>query len=187
MTKELIRQLDNRVYKTVYLDATTEGYPMYTKLGFVVEDDYIHLQRTLQTEEIIHFDPSFIRPFQPQDFHPLFHLDFKATGEYRKGIFSEWLKEAYVFEDNGIIEGFYLPHIGNRPIIARSRPVGRELLKYHLSRHTNVVVPSQNEAALTFLEQNHLQAFRWTKKMRLGPERTHNLGMLFNRVSGQLG
>lgn len=187
MTKELIAQLDSRVYKTIYLDATDAGYPIYQKLGFVVEDEYIHLKRTAQTEEIIQFDSSIIRPFQESDFHPIMHLDFCMSGEYRKQLLQEWIPQAMVVADNGKIEGFYLPQLGNKPIIALSRPVGRELLKYHLAQHTNVVIPASNEAAISFVTANQLTAFRWTKRMRLGTERPVHLSMLFNRVSGQLG
>lgn len=187
ITKELIERLDPRIYKTVYLDATDAGFPVYTQLGFQIEDEYLHYKKALNTTAALPFSQPNIRPYEEKDFHQVFQLDYKATGEHRKGILNEWLKEGVVFEDNGFIQGYYLPKISNKPIIARSRPVGKALLQYHSERYNTVITPSTNEYTVTFLEENGFEIYRRTKRMRMGIERQINLQMVFNRLSGQLG
>src|SRR5690606_28369307 len=110
ITRELINRLDARVFKTIYLDATEQGLIIYTKLGFSVEDEYIHFRNSAQK---IHSLPPIhpnLRPYQPKDFHQVFQLDYKATGEHRKAIMADWIKEAIVYEESGIVQGFYLPN-----------------------------------------------------------------------------
>jgi ribosomal protein S18 acetylase RimI-like enzyme len=187
ITNELINRLDARVFKTIYLDATDEGYEVYTKLGFEMEDNYIHYKNSSQKRQSLPAVHPHIRTYQPKDFHQLFHLDYKATGEYRKAILSDWISEAIVYEEAGFVQGYYLPDRSNRLIIARSRPVGKALLNYHIDRHHIVIPPSGNTYAIDFLKENGFEPYRATKRMRLGVTRPVNLQMLFNRLSGQLG
>ncbi len=187
MTEELIKRLDSRIFKTVYLDATDAGFHVYTKLGFQTEDEYVHYRKQSNHPTVLQQKHPHIRPYREKDFHQIFQLDYKASAEHRKGIFTDWVKESIVYEENGIVHGYYLPNVANKPVIARTRPVGKALLQYHIERHAVVIPPLSNEYAIDFLAENGFEAYRQTKRMRLGARRSSNLQMLFNRVSGQLG
>lgn len=44
ITEHLINSLDRNLYQSIYLIATELGYPVYKKLGFELEKEYVHLK-----------------------------------------------------------------------------------------------------------------------------------------------
>src|ERR1700730_18484389 len=78
LTQELIGQIDQQQYKTILLDATGLGYPVYQKLGFVTISEHLHFS---SSEIASAFEKSgSILPVNEGDREAIFQLDELATG-----------------------------------------------------------------------------------------------------------
>jgi GNAT superfamily N-acetyltransferase len=103
----LIERLDRERFRTVYLDATDLGYPVYKKIGFETETDYVHLDGSLTD---LHLDdPASVLPFDPQYKDSLLELDKLISGEDRVQVLQDHLHSAMLFVGNGGLAGAYFP------------------------------------------------------------------------------
>lgn len=184
ITKKLINSV-NKSIATIYLDATDFGFPVYTKLGFVLETYYAHFKGELPenkfevSSNVIHFDPKYQ--------HEVLALDREISGEDRNFILNEHITNAFIYVDRGVVHGAYFPTLLEGYIMAQTDESGVELMKHRLNTRNGAVMPIQNTCALKFLEASHLTQYRTSRRMRLGPERAWKPEGIFNRVSGQLG
>ena len=185
ITQSLINGIDRERFKTIYLDATEMGYPVYKKIGFEVESEYVHLHQELL------IDPGNISKniytFQQEFINEILKLDEEISGERRRGILSDFLESALVYKTGQDIQGFYIPHWGDGPIIARSNEAGLELIKLRIQQKTNAIIPIANQTALEFLEKHGFKAYKTSKRMFIGNPKKWNPNGIYNRISGQLG
>jgi len=185
ITERLIKNSVGPHIKTLYLDATEMGYPVYTKLGFEVETEYVHL-KSLQvfdgqktSDRILDFDEKYR--------NEIFRVDQAISGENRRKSFNGHVNNAKVFVENGHVTGFYLPTFADGPIMALTETAGTELMKYRFGDKSYAILPIDNETGLKTLHQNGFEPYRTSKRMRWGPERTVLPYKMYNRVNGQLG
>ncbi|WP_221392372.1 GNAT family N-acetyltransferase [Dyadobacter sp. NIV53] len=185
ITKKLIDGIDGNIFKTIYLDATEMGYPVYKKLGFKIESEYVHLQQELNFEP----DPisENIIPFREEFRNCVLKLDEEISGESRKGILSDFLGSALVYKTGTEILGFYIPSWGDGPIIATNNEAGLELMKLRIQQKKNAVIPIANQIAMEFLEKNGYKTYKTSKRMLLGNPVKSNPAGSYNWISGQLG
>lgn len=185
ITQQLINNIDSEKCKTIYLDATEMGYPVYKKLGFEIDTEYAHLKApTIRHEQqvsdlMVSFDPKFTAQ--------LFALDQQVSGEERSVLLSEHLASAKLYLNHAALEGFYMPTLADGLIVANTQNAGIELIKHRLQTNDFAALPINNTLAIHFLEQQNWQIYRTSKRMFWGKKRTWQPQNLYNRISGQLG
>ena len=184
ITKFLVNSLNAQGIKTIYLIATELGAPVYEKLGFITETDYlffkdINLKITKTTKNI--------KPYR-QDFkEQIGKIDRENSSEDRMFHIENHIQNSYFYSKNNIVEGFYLPTFGQGLIIANTTTAGLELLKLHLKTNEILSFPKDNTNATNFLFKNGIEAFMSAKRMRLGEKRVVKFENIYSRIGGNLG
>ena len=185
LTQKLLADIDRGKYSTIYLDATDFGYPVYKKLGFEVEADYVHLNKQLDSEP--YPISKNIVPFREALADSLLKLDEEISGERREGILSDFFQSALVYLVGEEVHGFYIPDWGDGPVIAKNNEAGLELMKLRIQEKTSAVIPAANKSALAFLEKNGFGIYKMSRRMLLGQPKNWKPTRSFNWISGQLG
>ena len=72
--------------RTVLLNATQEGLPLYTQLGFVARGQVFQHQALLPAETVLAAVPAGVRPMQAADVEKVRRLDLAATGMERTAL-----------------------------------------------------------------------------------------------------
>lgn len=185
LTQSLIERLDPNIFKTVYLDATDMGYPVYLKRGFEIEMEYVHLSGELLN---LNFNnPKSIITFEEKYRTEVLVLDKISSGENREMVLNNHLKSSILYLSEGKVEGIYLPGFFDFPIIANLPEAGRELMKLRMREKNNSKLPSNNQTGINFLLENGYKEVGRSKRMILGKKREWKPGNNFNRISGGLG
>jgi GNAT superfamily N-acetyltransferase len=183
ITQSLVDSLKGKC-ETIYLIATGMGEPVYKKLGFIAEADYLFFKGGNFGESKISDN---IKSYSPEYLNDIIALDKEAYGENREIHFSEYLPESFAFIEGNKVTGFYLPAFGDGLIISKSKTAGAELMKLRSNKFETFIFPSENETAIACLKSNNYSQFRVAKRMRLGKERKWKPQNIYNRVSGQIG
>lgn len=185
ITRSLIDLAKQNKCETIYLIATKLGFPVYEKLGFVADTEYLVFKDIRFGQELIISD--CIVPYR-QDFKAdISIIDKIATGENRTMHLEDALESGFVYMDDHKIEGFYLPTLGDGLIVANNPSAGLELLKLHLKSNDKVNYPINNLVATDFLYNNGFKEYDVVKHMRLGKIRPFKLDHIYNRISGSVG
>jgi N-acetylglutamate synthase-like GNAT family acetyltransferase len=185
ITQAMIDGIDTRRYTTIYLDATDLGFPVYKKLGFIHEADYVHFKSENNVSGL-QLSASII-PYRDDMLSQLLRIDKNVSCEDRKENLLDHLQDAVVFFHDGKVTGYYLPSFGNGVVIAENSIAGVELLKYRLENNYYAIFPSKNRSAIDLLQQTRLKQFRVSRRMFLGVKRNWQAENIYNRISGQLG
>ena len=184
ITQSLIDISRSKDCHTVYLVATDPGEPVYKKLGFEIETEYIFFKYPEPNMDWI--TSNAIIPFDAKHKIQIALLDKKISGEERMMHLEEFLAGSYVYIQNEVIEGFYLPALGDGLIVSDKITAGLELMKFRLTTKNHAVFPVDNIAAITFMHENNFIEFRRAKRMRLGPTRNWQPENIYNRIGGNL-
>lgn len=185
ITQQLINNIDPKKCKTIYLDATEMGYPVYKKLGFEIDAEYAHLKApTVAHKPQV---SGLIASFEPKFTAQLFALDQQVSGEGRSVVLSEHFEMTKLYLNHTTLEGFYMPTLADGLIVANTPNAGIELMKERLQTNNVAALPINNTIAIHFLEQQNWQIYRTSKRMFRGEKRTWQPQNLYNRISGQLG
>lgn len=185
ITRTLIESLDPSVFKTIQLDATDLGYPVYIKNGFELQTEYMHFK----CEGYDRNQPvsAAIVPFHEQYRKDILELDRRISGEGRAETLELHISTTFLFIDNGSVEGFYIPALYDGVIIAENDKAGIELMKLRLKTKQLASVPVENKAAVEFLRSHSFEYVRTSRRMIRGVRRNWRPEGLFNRISGALG
>lgn len=185
ITKFLVDAIDRDTYSTIYLDATEMGYPVYIKLGFMLEMPYAHLKADRPVAERRISDA--VIPYSQQYLQELLAIDRFVSAEDRADTITGHLQSAMLYVNGDSLEGFYLPALTNGLVIANNDLAGIELMNYRLQHFNYAVLPEANTTAIHFLLQQNLVQFRISRRMYMGRKRAWHAGNIYNRISGQLG
>ena len=185
LTQRLIEDLDRQKYKTIFLDATHLGYPVYKKIGFEEVAEYTHLKR--DTSFISDHVSENIVPYHEKYHDQILELDKEISGENRVGILSDFIGYSQIYLTENQVQGFYIPDWGDGPVIAKNDQAGLELMKLRILEKTSAVIPFSNKTALNFLTNHGFKTYKTSKRMQLGQSKTWNSTGSFNWISGQLG
>ncbi|MFN7117497.1 MAG: GNAT family N-acetyltransferase [Saprospiraceae bacterium] len=170
----------------LYLLATTQGQPLYTKLGFQTCGTH-HFYK--QEQPIVNSSRPHpaIRRAEPQDFAAMLQLDEQASGEKRGALLQRYLTGGWVFlaENQASIEGFYLPGLGEGLIVATNASAGIALLECR--NQPNVVIPSDNIMVSKYLQTQSYQCFRTASLMYKGKNKTWQPQLIYSRIGGYAG
>jgi len=185
ITNTLIQDAHKHGCNTLSLIATDMGAPVYAKLGFETETEYLFYKdiEADSTWEI----PADVIVCDEQHCSQIIDMDLHVSGEERQYLLKPHLADAYVFARNGKVEGYYLPSLGEGLINAQSTEAGIELMKLRLQTHNNAAFPIENKVMSAFFVQLGCQPFKQAKRMVLGPKRNWQGTQMYNRIGGNLG
>lgn len=185
MTQSLIDSIDTRFCKTIYLIATALGEPIYQKLGFETETEYLFYKDILPIKNYI---PSpNILPYNKTFNKEIQYIDQLVSGEDRMFHIEQHISNAYVYVTNNRVEGYYVPDFHEGLIVATSSKAGIELMSKRCMTKENVVFPINNIEAIAYMRIQGLEPFKTAKRMRLGEIRMVNYSKIFNRIAGSIG
>lgn len=185
ITEHLINILDRNVYQSIYLIATELGYPVYKKLGFELEKEYVHLKSEEEhpesqlSPEIISYKDAFREQ--------VMKLDASITGENRINSIKEHLKTSLLFIEDGAVTGYYLPSLGEGHILASNSRAGTELMKARLQNSKIAIFPSDNNVANDLAREMGFKQYTISRRMVLGKKKEWNSLNMYNRIGGHLG
>lgn len=185
LTNSLVGLADPAVFKTIYLDATDLGYPVYKKAGFEIEMEYMHLDGNLLNLNLK--NAAIVIPFEEKYRAKVLELDKITSGENREVIFSDHLKSSMLYLSEGKVRGAYFPGFFDRYIMADLPEAGTELMKLRMRAKNTTKLPIKNQAGIDFLLENNYKEVRRSKRMILGAKRDWKAEYNFNRISGGLG
>ena len=185
LTTALVERLDPAKYQTIWLDATDMGYPVYKKIGFEIESEYIHLDGELVNLNLK--NPASVIPFEEKYREDILQLDLKTSGESREAIFNEHFKSSLLYLSEDKVRGAYFPSFFERFIIADLPEAGTELMKLRVRVRNKARFPIENQAGINFLLENGHKQVRTSRRMRLGKAHLWEPENIFNRISGGLG
>ena len=185
ITQFQVEDLKKSGYESIYLIVTPLGDPVYTKLGFKIQDEYSFRRNDKEYKKFA-VNPNII-PYLEEYKKAIFELDKIASGEDRSVRFPDYLHYAFVFNSDSEIQGFYLPDFYEGLIVAANEYAGIELMKLRLNSKNFGILPFANKVALDFLSENNFNEFRTAKRMYLGKMFDWSPELIYNRVSGQIG
>jgi predicted acetyltransferase len=96
ISESLVKIYENNNCSTAYLIATDLGEPVYKKIGFEVETEYI-VYEEVSSEKEDHLS-EFISPFNKSFINEIKELDFKVSGENRFLHLKEYLDTALIYQ-----------------------------------------------------------------------------------------
>jgi GNAT superfamily N-acetyltransferase len=148
-----LRYLDAAGARSIRLDATLLGQPVYEKLGFCPQFELVRYMGLLPMRGRV---PS-IRRAKPADWSELLRLDRKATGTGRakllKRLFAEYPNDVWLSELTGYAAGYYAVRRGSQalqlgPVIGGYEG-GRELLNHachvYKGEYVYIDIPRHNK------------------------------------------
>lgn len=185
ITVELIDIAHQHECESILLLATPMGFPVYEKLGFISESEYTFFRASKPYEA--HPGVSHISSFDPVYTSQVLQLDKWAAGEDRSFRILEYINDSLLYVVNGMVEGFYLPRLGEGLIVALNDDAGLSLLNERLRTRSEGVVPDENVAVRDFYQRHDFHPFRKAVRMRLGQPIFPELQLIYSRVSGQIG
>lgn len=184
ITAHILKYAEER-RESIILIATKFGYPIYKKLGFMDDEEYSFFSG----DEITSTANDKIFPYSEQFKEAILAIDHAVTGEKREQLLVPKLNDAFVYVDNGIVEGFTIPALGEGLTLAYNNNAGIALMNKNLSGKTRIALPVSNIAAIDQVGQLNLKpipdlyAIKMYKGKRINwkPEQT------FGRVGGNMG
>lgn len=184
LTDYLVKYIQSHHLQTIYLLATPLGEPVYKKLGFIPEGTYTFYREGLKPEK-----PTLecIQGYHSSYLSDILEMDYLAYGEPRELRLEPFLDSTLLYIENKKLIGFYVPDFGEGLIISKAKEAGIKLQSLRLQTQTVAIVPDDNKAMNEFFKQHQYDVFRNATRMRLGIERPLNPGLIYQRVSGQIG
>ena len=185
ITDALVKSIDRRKFKTIYLIATELGYPVYLRSGFELEAEYADFD--IEPGRNNFKISGNIIPFEEKYKTQILELDLLTMGENREIRLNEHFQSCFVFYSKNKVKGAYFPKFGDGLIIAGSEEAGVELMKLRIQEKNYAIFPKDNKVAFEFYSRGNFKFDKYQKRMRLGKKRIWHPENLYNRVSGQIG
>ncbi|MFV2068035.1 MAG: GNAT family N-acetyltransferase [Pirellulales bacterium] len=178
ITRHALRYLESRDVRSIRLDATPLGRPIYRKLGFVPQYD---LGRFVGVASSHKTDPR-VGPLLPGDLERVLQLDQYVTATRRDRLLRRLHEESpdtfYVMREAEMITGYLTSRAGSNgrqigPGIAISTSAGLALLDGVAAQHAGapivIDIPCQNHVATAWATDRGLIAQRSLTSMSRGP------------------
>ncbi len=185
ITQTLIETSYLKDCETIYLLATELGEPLYKKIGFETETEYVIFDSngTHNEFEISENIVAINNAFKKQ----VLDLDRQVTGEDRVLLLEQHLLNGFVYLQGNEVHGFYLPDLGDGLIIATSGMAGQELMNLRLKEKDFGTFPIDNLIAADFMKQDNFKEVRSEKRLRLGRKRNWQPHNIYNIIGGNFG
>lgn len=185
ITETLIDSLKSSDCETIYLLATDLGAPVYEKVGFETETEYLFF-KNINNKENGESTGRIVR-YHEKFKNEIAVIDQITSGEDRMFHLEEHLQSGFVYIENDKVSGFYLPAFGDGLILATDAVAGLGLVKFHLKANDKLVFPRDNTVMTNFLYEKGYKETAIGKRMRLGKRRPVNFENIYNRIAGNLG
>jgi GNAT superfamily N-acetyltransferase len=176
LMRHALAYLDGRGVRSVRLDATPLGQPIYEKLGFAPEFQLARYEGTLPAAPAV----GGVIPANPEDREELLHIDREVTATDRRKLllrlFEERPEAVHLARVAGRNEGFLTVRPGSRalqigPCIA-APGVGPRLLQDAWHRYAGqgvfIDIPTANRMAIQLAEAQRLTVQRRLVRMGRG-------------------
>ncbi|HYF95189.1 MAG TPA: GNAT family N-acetyltransferase [Symbiobacteriaceae bacterium] len=174
--------------RTLLLFATEMGRPIYEKLGFAVESEFVVWTGPSLPALPVH---SLLRPLGPADLDWICALDRRALGEDRSAQLRAFGRTGWVF---GPDQGFLIPTPwGAQVISAATAEAGRTLLEVaRATKHAEpdgvrIVLPSANRPGANYVVSQGFKQTARLPRMLIGQPLYWEPDLVFGRMSGALG
>jgi GNAT superfamily N-acetyltransferase len=184
ITNALVDNVDRSRFKTIMLDATHFGFPVYQKAGFEVVGEHMHFTGS---PIIFNINMEHIIPYEEKYASQVYTLDRMASGEGRRNSLTGFLDGSLLYVSGEKVTGVYFATAAKGLIIASDPASGVELMKCRLTARDTCMLPAANKAGVDFLLQNGFKYERTSHRMRLGPQPSWNPTYIYNCMSGALG
>jgi GNAT superfamily N-acetyltransferase len=185
ITEYLVQHAYAQKCETIYLIATELGAPVYEKIGFQTECEYVGFKDG-KVEEVNQESLNVVA-YAENYKQQVVNMDRSISGENRFFRIEQHLRDGFLYVKNGRVKGYYLPGFGEGLVNATSAEAGVALLKLRLSKNNNVRFPMVNKAAFDFFKTNNYTQYIAQKRMILGEPRTWQPENLYSRTGGQVG
>jgi hypothetical protein len=196
-----LRFVDGQGVRTVRLDATPMGQPLYEKLGFAVEYSLVRYEGRLQAAVDYPFEEkaSAVSTAQPDEWEAMMALDQAVCATDRRKLlqrlFAERPESVRVVRRGGQVAGYLTVRPGELalqvgPCMA-SAQAGPLLLadawQRYASQRVFLDVPTDNKVAVAFAEQMGLKVQRPLTRMGRGPRVNEDFQRLWASFGPELG
>ncbi|MFA5833347.1 MAG: GNAT family N-acetyltransferase [Bacteroidota bacterium] len=185
ITEALVEDAKSKNCETIYLLATDLGAPVYEKVGFETETEYLFFKEIKlgKSEKLL----VNIELYKEEFSEEVERMDRIISSEVRMFHLKSHLPHGFVYKNNSSIDGFYFPTFGDGLILANTKSAGIALLQLHLQSNERVVFPKNNVAVKNYLNGKGFQEVLTGKRMRLGKKRDVKFENIYNRIGGNLG
>jgi hypothetical protein len=182
----LLKDIKTKNIETSLLIATELGEPVYVKAGFRKVSDYRFFKKegTLEGKEF----SDKIEPFRDDFYKEIIRLDTYISGENREKLLKTYIDEAFVFIENEMITGYYIPGLGEGPIFAITEEAARELMRLKYSTTDKATIPGENQTGIEIMHQlGFVETGIKGKRMIFGKDIAWKPEMIYSRIGGNLG
>jgi hypothetical protein len=129
-----------------------------------------------------------IVPYTDGQHDDLLKLDKQVTGENREALMTGFTKGTLIYEAQGTVSGFYMPGLGEGPIVATSPEAGIELMKIKYATRDTAVIPEENKTGIDWLIKNGFAQVAYTAvRMFRGASIPWQPKGIFSRIGGNFG
>jgi GNAT superfamily N-acetyltransferase len=173
LTAQVVEWLRERGARTLLLQATAQGRPVYEQLGFVAEGGYRMWSVPPARRAQRRMGAAGLRPLRAADLDAVLELDRAVTGEDRSlPVRAAWASGGYALEDGEGLRGYHL-HTpwGPGPTVAADAEAGLALIDAAQRQDESVRmgVPEANRHAVDAMLARGYEEVAGTERMRLGP------------------
>jgi GNAT superfamily N-acetyltransferase len=183
LLKHALEYLDACKIRTVRLDATHLGRPIYERLGFVPEYELVRFEGISLSGEVV----TSVKKATPEILTDVIEFDKRMTGENRtkmiQALFKEFQENTSVLIHGDKLEGFVTMRSGSNaiqigPCTATSN-AGPDLLSYALNKCAGkavyIDIPTDNTNSVKIAESSGLKIQRRFVRMCRGMRITDNI------------
>lgn len=182
----LQKDIKEKCIETSLLIATELGEPVYKKVGFRKVSDYRYFKKEnyLNKKEF----SKNIQPYKSEFYKDLIMLDNYVSGENREILLKNYLNESFVYLENNVIQGLFIPNLGEGPIYALTPIAGKELMRFKYTSVDKATIPSENQTGIEFLKELGFNETNTTgKRMIFGQDIEWKPTMIYSRIGGNFG
>ncbi len=183
IVSHLMNFLKEKNVQTVSLIASSEGFPMYKKYGFVKTENYLSFMRTSET--VLETPDCEILPYNEKYRDEIYSIDQIASGENRIKFLQNKLSEGFICIKRGTLSGYYIPSLAEGLITAVDAVSGISLLKY--KNPERFTVPEVNTTAINYALSHGFKEQYKLSRMFFGKHLNRNPEYIYSRISGFLG
>ena len=171
---------------SINLIATDLGAPVYKKAGFSIVTPYQSLKRSHPSIPLL-IAPE-IKVASAAHYEKILQLDQEITRENRKRLIEAHVSRAIIYEEEGQLQGYYLPELGQGPIYAVRDAAGIALMQLKYTTVDQAVLPIDNQVAIAGLLKMGFKPDDFTAiRMSYGKELAWKPNQVFSRIGGNYG
>ena len=186
IVNQLLDLAEEKGIQSISLVATDLGYPVYLKTGFVLQTRYLFFRRE-KSGQIKRQEYPHVRPAQAGDEKHILELDRQISGEDRTVLIGRFVKNAWVCEENGSVQGYFLPGLGEGLIMAVDDRAGLELMAHKHQGVDTAVLPADNTDGIRFLENSGFKQHATARRMVAGEPFPYSPDKIYSRIGGNFG